>query len=121
MARRPLPCLATAHCCASQAGHSGNMSAWPTNHLTTQVLEYYYRGVASWTWFYPHHYAPMASDLTGLPDIRVAFLPGAPFRPFEQLLAVLPSASCKLLPRPFQARLPSERLIVPPAATQHCQ
>ena len=65
-------------------------------------MEYYYRGVVSWEWFYPHHYAPMISDMTGLAHIRVSFEPGVPFRPFQQLLAVLPAASCKLLPEPYQ-------------------
>jgi 5'-3' exonuclease len=32
----------------------------------------------------------------------VSFSRGRPFRPFEQLLAVLPSASCSLLPPAFQ-------------------
>ena len=27
------------------------------------VLEYYYRGVASWIWFYPFYYAPMVRAL----------------------------------------------------------
>ena len=34
------------------------------------VLEYYYRGVASWNWFYPHHHAPMASDMRDLGEIK---------------------------------------------------
>ncbi|KAG2430247.1 hypothetical protein HXX76_010345 [Chlamydomonas incerta] len=67
------------------------------------VLEYYYRGVASWDWYYPYHYAPMASDLVNLDSIQVAFAQGTPFRPFEQLLAVLPAASSKLLPSAFRA------------------
>ena len=67
------------------------------------VLRYYYRGVASWTWYYPFHYAPMASDLAkGLGDLTVAFDYGRPFRPFEQLLAVQPPQSAALLPEPFR-------------------
>ena len=68
------------------------------------VLEYYYRGVASWTWFYPYHFAPMISDLVHIQDFHVAFQLGQPFLPFQQLLGVLPSASFKLLPEPYQVR-----------------
>lgn len=68
------------------------------------VLEYYYRGVASWTWFYPYHYAPMISDMVAIEDFEVAFQLGRPFLPFQQLLGVLPSASFKLLPEPYQVQ-----------------
>ena len=70
------------------------------------VQHYYYRGVASWGWYFPHHYAPMASDLCGpvLLDAAaaVSFQLGTPFAPFEQLLAVLPAASAGLLPPAFR-------------------
>jgi len=66
------------------------------------VLEYYYRGVASWNWFYPHHHAPMASDMNNLGEIEVSFTQGKPFRPFEQLLGVLPAPSSGLLPAPYK-------------------
>lgn len=32
----------------------------------------------------------------------VSFTPGKPFFPYEQLLAVQPASSCKLLPEPYQ-------------------
>lgn len=66
------------------------------------VLLYYYKGVSSWCWYYPAHYAPFASDLRNFKNITITFDKGQPFRPFEQLLAVLPSHSKKLLPACYQ-------------------
>jgi 5'-3' exoribonuclease 1 len=66
------------------------------------VLLYYYKGVSSWGWFYPFHYAPFASDLKKFTNYTIEFDKGQPFRPFEQLLAVLPSQSKKLLPACYQ-------------------
>jgi len=52
--------------------------------------------------YYPHHYAPYLSDVKGFSDFKIEFDPGRPFLPFQQLMAVLPTASKGLLPEALQ-------------------
>lgn len=66
------------------------------------ILKYYYQGCPSWSWFYPHHYAPYLSDLTNFKHLQFPFQRGTPFKPFEQLLGVLPPTSRYLLPTALQ-------------------
>ncbi|WFD06766.1 5'-3' exoribonuclease 2 [Malassezia vespertilionis] len=66
------------------------------------VLAYYYQGCPSWKWYYPYHYSPFAADFTDMADLTIDFDNGTPFRPFEQLMGVLPAESRKNLPDPFQ-------------------
>lgn len=77
------------------------------------ILHYYYRGVPSWSWYYPNHYAPYISDLTNILEMHSDFQLGTPFLPFEQLLGVLPPNSKDLLPVAYQYLMlnPSSELI----------
>ncbi|KAF7403530.1 hypothetical protein HZH68_006324 [Vespula germanica] len=72
-------------------------------------LHYYYDGCCSWSWYYPHHYAPYISDIKGFKDLKLDFELGEPFQPFQQLLAVLPPYSKKLLPEALQSLLTEEQ------------
>ncbi|CEL09542.1 Putative 5'-3' exoribonuclease 2 [Aspergillus calidoustus] len=65
------------------------------------VLLYYFQGCPSWTWYYPYHYAPFAADFVDIGDIELSFEKGTPFRPFEQLMGVLPASSNHAIPKVF--------------------
>jgi 5'-3' exoribonuclease 1 len=65
------------------------------------VLYYYYRGIASWPWFYRYHYSPLISDIMKGLNANLDFKLGQPFRPFEQLMGVLPDRSKKIVPEVY--------------------
>ncbi|BFZ59990.1 exonuclease II Exo2 [Saitoella coloradoensis] len=72
------------------------------------VLKYYYQGVASWGWFYKYHYAPKISDVRKGLGANLKFDLGSPFRPFDQLMGVLPERSKKLIPEAFRELMTEE-------------
>ena len=53
--------------------------------------------------YYPDFYAPLCSDLKGLPSFEVKLEYGQPFPPLAQLLSVLPPQSASLVPPPYRA------------------
>ncbi|KAK0296411.1 exonuclease II Exo2, partial [Friedmanniomyces endolithicus] len=65
------------------------------------VLFYYYRGVASWPWYYKYHYSPMISDVRKGLKADMNFQLGQPFRPNQQLMGVLPDRSKKIVPQVY--------------------
>jgi len=46
--------------------------------------------VGSWGWFYDYRYAPLTSGLKDISEMLFDFPLSTPFRPYEQLMGVLP-------------------------------
>ncbi|KAL8810500.1 MAG: hypothetical protein Q9200_002534 [Gallowayella weberi] len=72
------------------------------------VLLYYFQGCPSWTWYYPYHYAPFAADFVEIEKIDLKFEKGRIFKPFEQLMGVLPAASNHAIPEVFRSLMSDE-------------
>ncbi|KAL8775614.1 MAG: hypothetical protein Q9209_000110 [Squamulea sp. 1 TL-2023] len=72
------------------------------------VLLYYFQGCPSWTWYYPYHYAPFAADFVELEKMDIKFEKGRIFKPFEQLMGVLPAASNHAIPEVFRSLMSDE-------------
>lgn len=89
----------------------------------TWVMDYYYQGPQSWKWYFPHYYAPMASDLIGLVSLgqQVFFGPSEPFLPHQQLLAVLPPMSYRCLPSAYWPLLQSKNSPLSSAFPEHIE
>ena len=76
------------------------------------VVEYYFQGCPSWTWYYPYNYGPILASIVPLAkDASFAFPTDTqPYSPFEQLSAVLPRATAeKVLPSQYLKWLYSKK------------
>jgi 5'-3' exoribonuclease 2 len=72
------------------------------------VLKYYFVTIPTFSWYYPHHYAPFFSDLeraiknkkddTGYDYFHIEFKPVPPLNMYESLVGILPPRSFYLLP-----------------------
>jgi len=80
------------------------------------VLSYYTRGVPSWKWQFPYHYAPSASILEQHLSTFVCPVYGrtVPFPPYQQLLCVLPPRSSELIPEPLNRLLTDKNSPIKP-------
>lgn len=72
------------------------------------VLLYYFQGCPSWTWYYPYHYAPFAADFKGIGDMEIKFEKGRIFKPYEQLMGVMPATSRHTIPSVFHSLMTDE-------------
>uniref|UniRef100_A0A0X3NPB6 Uncharacterized protein n=1 Tax=Schistocephalus solidus TaxID=70667 RepID=A0A0X3NPB6_SCHSO len=83
------------------------------------ILHYYFTSVVDWSFYYPYHYAPFATDLllftkrfiSGAPDHGREWtnfrLDSKPMLPFEQQMFIMPPSSASIVPEPYRWLLSS--------------
>ena len=71
------------------------------------VITYYKKGVPDWRWYYPYDYAPPANIIAEhISTFKFSkYKKTFPLLPFQQLLAIMPPKSSKLLPEPLNKLL----------------
>jgi len=105
----------------SDINNTESLVKFATNFVEgfTWIMEYYYSGCGSWSWFFPKHFSLFPTEFctllcTLLQNPSDPHSPlknpikydlGNPLRPFEQLISVLPPQSCNLLPEKFHPLL----------------
>ncbi|EGR32559.1 hypothetical protein IMG5_077960 [Ichthyophthirius multifiliis] len=69
------------------------------------VLLYYYKGVPSWSWYYPFYYAPMSADISLYIEYKQSILSqtikfdlSQPYQPMKQLMCIIHPENASLLP-----------------------
>ena len=78
------------------------------------VWKYYTINVQSWDWYYPFHYTPLSSDILQFSDDIIEkfknfkFEYNFPFKPFDQLMSVMPKRSSHCLPSTYRNEMLSE-------------
>jgi len=74
------------------------------------VLRYYFDSIPSYTWFYPYHYSPFASDIADVmerhyKEDKNIFIKTTPMMPLQQLFCILPPNSSSLLPEKLASKM----------------
>ena len=80
-------------------------------------LKYYLKGCPSWRWHYKFRMSPLISDIKEYLDKEIGnmnefkFNLGKPYKPFQQLMLILPPQMNTLLPVPFQKIMTDDKLL----------
>ncbi|KAF5348596.1 hypothetical protein D9756_009690 [Leucocoprinus leucothites] len=62
------------------------------------IVRYYYKGIPSWSWVFNYHFSPRVSDLQDIDQLTFNFDVGQPFKPLEQLVAMMSPVQMENVP-----------------------
>lgn len=78
------------------------------------IARYYFKGIPTFSWCYPFHYAPLVSDLYTYckdSDLKFEFNIDRPLSMYESLLGIFPPSSFHLLPSSVREGLKGKLLM----------